>query len=82
MINKLQTIAKKVSRAVDAFDFRIIDAASLDDALLGALDQLDSFDNQLAAKLDNGQMDEPSGIELENLSALIGDTIEGLRPPI
>jgi len=82
LINKLQTIAKKVSRAVDAFDFTIIDAASLDDALLGALDQLDSFDNQLAAKLDNGQMDEPSGIELENLSALIGDTIEGLRPPI
>ncbi|HSF93696.1 MAG TPA: thrombospondin type 3 repeat-containing protein [Thermohalobaculum sp.] len=71
-------VLAKVSNAVDRFNFGLIDAATYVAELQDALDKLDAFDNQLAAKIGNGQIADPEATALEDASVAIRAIIDDL----
>ena len=80
MIHKLTKapdgVGPKVDAAQTAFDAGDIDVAEYVALLEEALDKLNDFDNQLAAKIGNGQIEEPETSELLAASASIRALIE------
>jgi hypothetical protein len=71
-------IVRKVSEAVAAFDAGEIDTAAYVDQLVDALAVLGAFDNQLAAKIENGQIVDPEASALVTESTKIRDWTEAL----
>ena len=82
MISKLTGkggILQKVGNAVDAFALGLIDLDTYLSELQDALAKVTAFDNQLAAKIDNGQIPEMTeGMDLDELSAEVRSIIEDL----
>jgi hypothetical protein len=81
MVSKLSGkggVLRKVGNAVDAFALELIDLDTYVAELEDALDKLDAFDNQLAAKIGNGQIEDPEAMELEDASADIRAIIDDL----
>ena len=71
-------VLRKVCDAVAAFEAGGIDTATYIDQLNDALAKLDAFDNQLAAKINNGQIVNPEASELVQLTAAIRVIINAL----
>ncbi len=71
-------VMRKLSDAVAAFEAGGIDTATYIDQLNDALDQLTAFDNQLAAKINNGQIMDPEASALLQHSADIRDSINAM----
>lgn len=71
-------VLRKVSSAEMAFRAGLIDLATYVGELESALEKLDAFDNQLSAKMSNGQISEDDGLMLEDASDAIRETIESL----
>lgn len=81
MISKLigkGGVAQRVANAVSSFENGFIDVDTYVSALDAALDKLTAFDNQLAAKIANGQITDPEETELQDSSAVIRSTINNL----
>ena len=81
MIKKLTSnggVLKKLDNAVSAFSAGLIDCFTYLEELQAATDALDSFDNQLEAKISNGQIVDPEATELLNASEEIRTHIETL----
>ena len=64
-------VASIVANAVDAFGGGFIDHVTYIAELNLALDKLDAFDNQLNAKITNGQIQEPEASLIVSASAAI-----------
>lgn len=71
-------VLAKVGNALTTFGLGLIDTETYIAELGDALDKLTSFDNQLAAKIGNGQIPAVEGDELIALSAEIRAIIESL----
>ena len=71
-------ILQKVGNALDAFENELIDVDTYLSELQDALDKLTAFDNQLAAKTNNGQISEPEATDLADDSAAIRAIIDAL----
>ena len=71
-------VTTKVDAAVSAYEAGAIDVQTYLSELHSALDKLDAFDNQLAAKARNGQIADPEATQLTGLSALIRQAINDL----
>ena len=69
-------VLAKVGNAVVAFGSGFIDVDTYVSELQDALAKLTAFDNQLAAKIGNGQIPAAEGSELGDLSAEIRSIIE------
>ena len=78
MISKLTDAAQQVSDAVSAFDAQVIDLNTYLAELQTALETLNAFDNQLAAKINNGQIVEPQASQLLGASAAMHTAINAL----
>ena len=81
MIKKLTGnggVLKKLDNAVEAFEAGAIDCPTYLAELQSALDKLDSFDDQLAAKIANGQIVDPEATYLLNSSDDIHAFIDSL----
>jgi len=81
MIRKLLgkgSLTRKVAAAVDALDSRAVDTLTYISRLEDALEQLDGFDEQLQAKIDNGQIADPEASGLSAISSDIRTSIKGL----
>ena len=71
-------VIPKVANAVVAFDGGFIDVDTYLSELNSALDKLGAFDNQLSAKIANGQIEEFDPTEITLASAAIRSIIESL----
>lgn len=71
-------VATKVDAAVSAYEAGATDVETYLSELQSALDKLDAFDNQLAAKVRNGQIADPEATDLTELSAAIRQAINDL----
>jgi len=71
-------VVSKVDNAVSAYESGLIDLATYLSELEAALNKLNAFDQQLAAKISNGSIIEPEASELTNASAEIRQTINSL----
>ena len=81
MINKISGnggVANKVNKAVADYTDGRIDTETYLDRLYEAMDKLDSFDNQLTAKINNGQIVEPEASELWLYSSNMREMINNL----
>ena len=81
MIKKLTgggKVAKRVTNAIAAFDNGLIDVATYISKLEVAFNKLDSFDNQLTQKINNGSIQEPDASQLLAASAEIRSAINNL----
>ena len=81
MIKKLTGnggVLKKLDNAVEAFEAGAIDCPTYLAELQSALDKLDSFDDQLAAKIANGQIVDPEATDLLIFSDEIRGYIDSL----
>ncbi|BBO80801.1 hypothetical protein DSCO28_13670 [Desulfosarcina ovata subsp. sediminis] len=81
MINKISgngSVANKVDKAVADYTDGMIDTETYLDRLYEALDELDSFDNQLTEKINNGQIVEPEASELWEYSSNMREMINNL----
>lgn len=81
MISKLTGkggVITKVANAVSAYEAGAIDLATYVSELESALAKADSFDNQLAAKIGNGQIVEPQASNILAVAAEVRTTIENL----
>ena len=78
MISKLTDAAQQVSGAVSAFEAQLIDLNTYLAELQAALETLNAFDNQLAAKIRNGQIVDLVGTQLSDASAAIHTAINNL----
>jgi alpha-tubulin suppressor-like RCC1 family protein len=76
LTNAPDGVGPKVAAAQAAFDAGDIDEAEYIALLEEALVKLDDFDNQLAAKIGNGQIVEPEASELLAASANIRELIQ------
>jgi len=72
------SVNARVADAVSDFVVGSIAETEFVDRLLEALDKLDAFDNQLSAKIDNGQIPSPEAADLVDWSLEIRDLIEFL----
>lgn len=75
MINKLYDIMDDAVYATDLYNAGSLSLADYVDALNDALMTLAAFDNQLAAKIANGQMGQPCGGDLQAQSAQVQQMI-------
>lgn len=71
-------ILRRVFNAVSAYDADLINLDTYLDELERALEKLEAFDNQLSAKISNGQTGEFEAKDLEDASDGIRDSIESL----
>jgi hypothetical protein len=72
-------VLAKAGNALIAFAAGLIDVDTYLEAMADALDKLDAFDNQLEAKIANGQIPAiTEGDDIAALSADIRDIIESL----
>jgi hypothetical protein len=71
-------VITKVANAVSAYEAGAIDLATYVSELESALAKIGSFDNQLSAKIGNGQIVEPGATNLLAAAAEIRTTIENL----
>jgi hypothetical protein len=71
-------VVHKVAMAVSEYDSGAIDEATYVESLQEALQKLGAFDNQLAAKIGNGQIGEPEASQLLAASSDIRATIGSL----
>jgi hypothetical protein len=81
MINKISGnggVASKVDKAVADYTEGRIDTETYLDRLYEALDKLDGFDNQLTAKINNGQIVDPEASELWEYSSNMREMINNL----
>ena len=81
MINKLignGGVTQRVANAVASFGAGLIDISTYISELEAALDKLNAFDNQLNAKIGNGQIGEPEASQLLDASEEIRVTINSL----
>ena len=75
MINKLFDIMDDAVYATDLYNAGTLSLADYTAALNDALTTLAAFDNQLAAKIANGQMGQPCGDDLQAQSAQVQQII-------
>jgi hypothetical protein len=75
MINKLFDIMDDAVYATDLYNAGSLSLADYTTALNDALTTLAAFDNQLAAKIANGQMGQPCGDDLQAQSASVQQMI-------
>ena len=81
MINKLTGnagVTQRVANAVTSFAVGLIDVNTYLSELTVALDKLDDFDDQLNAKINNGQIQQPQVSQLLDASAEIRLSINSL----
>ena len=81
LVAKLQGkggVLRKISSAVEAWNYGLIDVQTYMAELQDALDQLTDFDSQLAEKTANGQIDELDAAELGAASTAIRVIIDEL----
>ncbi len=81
MISKLignGGVTQRVANAVSSFEAGLIDLSTYLEELEAALNKLDAFDNQLSAKIGNGQIVEPDASLIVNASNEMRSTINNL----
>jgi hypothetical protein len=69
-------VLQRASNAVVAMEAGLIDVETYLNQLESALEKLDAFDNQLSAKISNGQIVDPLGVDLEEASEDLRMTID------
>ncbi|MDH3210051.1 MAG: hypothetical protein OEL91_06705, partial [Burkholderiaceae bacterium] len=81
LINKLTGkggITQKLGNAITAFSGGFIDLPTYLSELQAALSKLNDFDSQLAAKTQNGQIQDPEATNLQSLSGQLRVMIQSL----